>query len=450
MWRTCRGVDDLTDIDYEEDIKPLQDQKALEDSLDESKEPEPPKMTLTPTTAAACFTQLKMYLAKCRGRLGVPLDYVVRAQLKGPHNVPKDALDDQPAFGKPESPYVTIDAELTARAAILRFDLTHAQLAQALDILEEKGPFTQTFIQDSAKVYDILHTVWGTSQSWTHARAAAGKTKNGRKAYRTLHAQLLGGQQLVASGSAIMTKLQSLRFDGERRGFPFDKYVALHVQGHVEHDDLQQYGVDPLTDSLKILWFQNGITDKSLDAVRASINANPTSFTTFSAVQEAYVSFKLQQKQIDPPRGRQVSSLRGGRRSGGPRGGGPGRGRGGGDRSSGLFSEEELTACKIVNRHYSKKEYDKLTPLQQQKLYQLRHPDQKLGTGPTRQSRKGGTSDSASIASTNTSSKRTHEDSRTDTEGGGDQDQTTWGRNRDMSPVAGRQRNKQKTDKKDE
>jgi hypothetical protein len=57
MWHTSCGVDELTDIDYEEDIKPLQDQKALEDSLDESKEPEPPTMTLTPTTAAACFTQ---------------------------------------------------------------------------------------------------------------------------------------------------------------------------------------------------------------------------------------------------------------------------------------------------------------------------------------------------------------------------------------------------------
>ncbi len=239
-----------------------------------------------------------------------------------------------------------------------------------------------------------------------------------------------------------MTKLQSLRFDDERWGFPFDKYVALHVQGHVEHDNLQQYGVVLLTNALKILWFQNGITDKSLDAVRASINANPTSFTTFSAVQEAYVSFKLQQKQIDPPSGCQVSSLRGGRRSGGP--------RGGGDRSSGVFSEEELAACKVINRHYSKVEYNKLTPLQQQKLYQLRHTDQKLGTGPTRQSCRGGTSDSASIASTNTSAKRTHEDSCGDTEEGDDQDQTTWGHNCDMSPVAGRQRTKQKTNKKDE
>ncbi len=55
MWRTCRGVDELTDVDYDEDIKPLQDQKGLEDSLDESKEPEPPTMTLTPTSVASCF-----------------------------------------------------------------------------------------------------------------------------------------------------------------------------------------------------------------------------------------------------------------------------------------------------------------------------------------------------------------------------------------------------------
>ncbi len=115
-------------------------------------------MTLTPATAAACFTQMKMYLAKCRGRLVVPLDYVVRAQLKGPYDGPEDAPADPPAFGNPESPYVTINAELTACATILRFDLTHAQLAQTSDVLEEKGPFTQTFVQDSAKVYDILHT----------------------------------------------------------------------------------------------------------------------------------------------------------------------------------------------------------------------------------------------------------------------------------------------------
>ncbi len=134
---------------------------------------------------------------------------------------------------------------------------------------------------------------WGTSQPWTHVRSAAAKTKNGRKAFRVLHTHLLGGQQLVTSGSAIMTRLQSLQYDCDRRNCDFNKYVALHVAGHNNQNDLGEYDVEPLTESLKILWFQKGITDKSLDAVWASILTAPASYTTFTAVQEAYVNFKL-------------------------------------------------------------------------------------------------------------------------------------------------------------
>jgi hypothetical protein len=172
-------------------------------------------------------------------------------------------------------------------------------------------------------------------------------------------------------------------------------------------------------------------------------------------VQEAYVSFNLQQRQTEAPRGRQVSSVRAGQCSGGSRNGDHGRGCGRGDRSKGIFSAEELATCKVVNRDYSTKEYKKLTPLQKQKLYQLHNPDKQLGTGPTRQSRRGGHNDSASIASTNTSGMKCNkDDSRRDTEGENDQNQNSWGRNRDMSPVAGRQRTgsakAQKMDKKDE
>ena len=119
MWRTSRGVDDLSEVDYDQDIKHLQAQKAIEDSLDDSKEPDAPKMTLTPATAAASFTQMKTHLAKYRGTTGLPLKYAVRPQLKGPHDMPEDGPEDPPPFGDPNSPYVTIDAELTAFAPIL-------------------------------------------------------------------------------------------------------------------------------------------------------------------------------------------------------------------------------------------------------------------------------------------------------------------------------------------
>ena len=147
--------------------------------------------------------------------------------------------------------------------------------------------------------------------------------------------------------------------------------------------------------------------------------------------------------------------MRAGRCSGRSRNGDCSHGRGGGERSKGIFSAEELATCKVVNRDYSTEEYNKLTPLQKQKLYQLRNPDKQLGTRPTRQSRRGGHNDSAPIASTNTSgTKRNKDDSRGNTEGEDDQNQNSWGRNRDMSPVVGRQHTGSgkalKMDKKDE
>jgi hypothetical protein len=237
MWRTSRGVVNLSKVDYDKDIKHLQARKTFEDSLDNSKEPDAPKMTLAPATAVASFTQMKTHLAKCRGTTGLLLEYVVCPQLKGPYDAPEDGPEDPPPFGDPNSPYVTINAELTPCAPILRFDLTHAQLARPLDHLEEYGPFDPTFVQDLAKVYDILRSTWGTSQPWTHACSAAAKTKNGRKVFRVLHTHLLGSQQLVKSGSTIMTRLQSLQYNGDRRNFDFNKYVALHVAGHNDHNE---------------------------------------------------------------------------------------------------------------------------------------------------------------------------------------------------------------------
>jgi hypothetical protein len=143
------------------------------------------------------------------------------------------------------------------------------------------------------------------------------KTKNGRQVYQTLHTLLLGGQQVVSTGNAICTKLQSFRYEGDRKNFNFDKYVNLHVEQHNQHADLQEYGVAPLAESLKTLWFQDGIRDPSLNAVKASINANHANFTDFDSVKDAYVEFKRTENPTNDSKTRQVASVahsgRGGR-----------------------------------------------------------------------------------------------------------------------------------------
>ncbi len=218
------------------------------------------------------------------------------------------------------------------------------------------------------------------------------KTKNGQQVYPTLHTLLLGRQQVVLTGNAICTKLQSFRYEGDSKNFDFDKYVNLHVEQHNHHADLQEYGVAPLAESLKTLWFQDGIRDPSLIAVKASINANRVNFTDFDSVKDAYVEFKRTENPTNDPKTWQVASVARGGRGGGsvPRRPDQGQGPQTPDKCQmGLVPQSEVDKqTHIVNRHYSNAKWTQLTPAEKQKIWQLRNPGKTPGTGPTRRDRK--------------------------------------------------------------
>jgi hypothetical protein len=115
-----------------------------------------------------------------------------------------------PPFGQPGRPYFLIDDKLCHRAPILRSDLTHFQLAASLETLESDGPFEPNFLANMATVYNVFHACWGKLSWWSHVKKFS-NTKNGRQVYRTLHTLLLGGQRVVSTRSAIVTKLQSFK-----------------------------------------------------------------------------------------------------------------------------------------------------------------------------------------------------------------------------------------------
>jgi hypothetical protein len=316
MWQTSRGVDDWTDTTWD-DIKTLTNQKTLEDSFLDTKQPKTSAMTLDPQSATKAFTNMLILLGKMRGIAGHPLNYVPRSNLKGPKNADIDnETNGPPPFGQPGSPYFLIDNELCRWAPILHSDLTHFQLAASLETLESDGPFEPSFLANMVMVYNILHSCWGKSSWWSHMKKFS-KTKNRLQLYRTLHTLLLGGHHVVSTGSTIVTKLQSFKYKGDHKNFNFDKYVNLHVEQHNQHADLQEYGVAPLAKNLKTLWFQDGIKDPSLNAVKASINTNSANFTDFDSVKDFYVEFKCTQNPTNDPRTRQVASVACGGHGGG-------------------------------------------------------------------------------------------------------------------------------------
>ncbi len=180
MWRTSRGVDDWTNMTWD-DIKTLTNQKALKVNLLDTKQPETLAMTLDQQSAAKAFTDMLILLGKMRGLVGHPLSYVLRSNLKGPNDADIDnETTDPPPFGHPGSPYFSINNELCHRAPILHSDLTHSQLVTSLETLESDGPFEPSFLANMVMVYNVFHACWGKSSWWSHVKKFS-KTKNRRQ-----------------------------------------------------------------------------------------------------------------------------------------------------------------------------------------------------------------------------------------------------------------------------
>jgi hypothetical protein len=265
------------------------------------------------------------------------------------------------------------------------------------------------------------------------------KGKNGRQVWRILHATLLGGDRITATGSAIVTKLQSFKYEGDRKNFNFDKYVTLHVEQNNQHSDLTEYGVKPLDESLKIHWFQGGIKCTTLDAVKAAITTNKEKYSKFDSVKDAYVDFKRTMTPTIDPQTRQVAAVGTGR-DGGGRSRQTGRGAGqrtGDSRKKGLVAQSEIDKqTHITDRDYSPDEYKRLTPAKKAKLWQLCNPNKTPGTGPTRRDRNSSVASTSTTTTSSTTGKRQAEDSADKDEK--PTDDAGWGRNRD-NPVLGRQ-----------
>jgi hypothetical protein len=173
--------------------------------------------------------------------------------------------------------------------------------------------------------------------------------------------------------------------------------------------------------------------------VKVSINANRANFTDFDSVKDAYVEFTCTQNPTNGPRTRQGASVA----HGGHRGGScpckqdHGQGPQTSDKcQQGLVPQAEVDKqTRIIDRHYSDAEFDRLTPAGKQKLWKLRNVSKTPGTGPTRCDRRRAVAlTSTSSTSSGSSGKRQMEDPAVKSDQ--PEDYQKWGRNRD-NPALG-------------
>jgi hypothetical protein len=170
----------------------------------------------------------------------------------------------------------------------------------------------------------------------------------------------------------VLLTLKALHYSGDRRNLTFDKYCTAHVDQHNPHAALAKYDVAPLEESMKIHYFEDGISDPLLAAVKITILVDRTRFESFDSVMRVYVNFKRAQKPEAPAK--QVCNFSALQGCGGGRQGHGVRGRGGrggsGGRLNGGIPQEEIDKVTTVEAHYySPDEYAKFTPAKKQKLF---------------------------------------------------------------------------------
>jgi len=212
---------------------------------------------------------LTTYLGRVRGVAKVPLLYLTRE-----HGVVTAAITG--------ATYATMEERLIATTvhAGAHYDLDNRTLYNEIKILVVDG------------------------SGWSFIRKYD-KMKDGRSAILALKAQAEGLLAKLTRKAKAYASLASATYHGERRGFTFDNYIAIHQEAHNELLDLDE----PVSESKKVTDFLKGIQDALLQIGKTVVLADPKKMGDFEECQQ-YLSTLVQNTATQAKMERHVSSVR--------------------------------------------------------------------------------------------------------------------------------------------
>ena len=84
-------------------------------------------------------------------------------------------------------------------------------------------------------------------------------TQDGQAVFFDIHKHFLGPYHVARQVTEAERKLQSSHYDGERKVWDWDKYVALHKEQHAIMESLTDYGFSGMENDTKVRHFLQGI-----------------------------------------------------------------------------------------------------------------------------------------------------------------------------------------------
>ena len=79
----------------------------------------------------------------------------------------------------------------------------------------------------------------------------------------------------MAAQLKLKLKLCRFYYDGERRGFSFQKFVNFHKGQHIIADGFMEFGYIRIDDNSKVRMLRGGINTDAIEAYKAAILDSP-------------------------------------------------------------------------------------------------------------------------------------------------------------------------------
>ena len=132
---------------------------------------------------------------------------------------------------------------------------------------------TTEYIISNRMVYDILRQICKDTDLYPYIKQHK-SARDSRGAFYAIHSRWLGPKHVNMTASEAEMALQMSTYDGEKRAWNWEKYVALHVKYNIIQRNHMEYGCQGLDPGSKVQYLLNGIRCDKLFMAVATVRAH--------------------------------------------------------------------------------------------------------------------------------------------------------------------------------
>ena len=241
------------------------------------------------------------YIEGFRAQDGSRMSYILRQSLFAP------AATSDPTYGAVGSIYGSPDEEISARHRIV--DASTA--TDTLENHEKHGPFTDEYLFDRGKLFDLLAVVFASLPGALTIMKPFKKSRDGRGAWLALWHNYLGPNNVDNMATRAERVLSTSVYHGQSSRYGIDQHILVHKAAHANLEGLMDYGYTGIDARSKVRYLLDSIKTVKLDAPKSQIMSSAELRSDFDGCATLFKDFVAQSNMADHRNERQISALTG-------------------------------------------------------------------------------------------------------------------------------------------